>query len=80
MLCACLLVPTAFAADEASIVDALKGADLGALNADEISALLGDLDLSEIDIDSIVADSKDEGFVPSEKYVEDLKQETEKEN
>ena len=60
MLCACLLVPTAFAADEASIVDALKGADLGALNADEISALLGDLDLSDIDIDSIVAEFEGE--------------------
>ncbi len=60
MLCACLLVPTAFAADESSIVDALQGADLGALNADEISALLGDLDLSEIDIDSIVAEFEGE--------------------
>lgn len=60
MLCACLLVPAAFAADEASIVDSLKGADLGALNADDISALLGDLDLSEIDIDSIVAEFEGE--------------------
>ncbi len=60
MLCACLLLPTAFAADESSIVDALKGADLGALSADDISALLGDLDLSEIDIDSIVAEFEGE--------------------
>lgn len=60
MLCACLLVPTAFAADESSIVDALEGADLGALNADDISALLGDLDLSEIDIDSIIAEFEGE--------------------
>lgn len=56
MLCACLLVPTAFAADESSILDDLKGVDLGALNADEISEILGGLDLGDIDIDGLLAE------------------------
>lgn len=58
MLCACLLVPTAFAADESADLDSilaqLEGADLGSLTEDDLSTILGDLGLSDLDIEGLV--------------------------
>lgn len=58
MLCACLLVPTAFAADSEIDVDSilaqLEGADLGSLTEDDLSTILGDLGLSDLDIEGLV--------------------------
>ena len=53
MLCVCMLVPTAVAADE-SITDLLEGVDLGGLTADDLETILGDLDLEDIDLEAIV--------------------------
>ncbi len=50
-MCVCLLVPTAFAADSA-----LSGVDLGGLTSEDLSAILGDIDLGDIDVDSLLAD------------------------
>ena len=59
-LCACLLVPTAFAADEAdaSIVEALQNAD--SLSADELATILDGVDLEGLDIDAIIAEFEGE--------------------
>lgn len=59
MLCACLLVPTAFAADDSatdidSIIEQIRGADLGSLTEDDLSTILGDLGLSDLDIEGLV--------------------------
>lgn len=57
MLCACLLVPTAFAAtEEESIIAALQNS--GNLTEEEISVLLGDLE--GLDIDAILAEFEGE--------------------
>ncbi len=54
-LCACLLVPTAFAADETdSIVEALKNADN--LSSEEVATILDGFDLEGLDIDAIIAE------------------------
>lgn len=53
MLCVCMLVPTAVAADE-SITDLLEGVDLGGLTADDLESILGDLDLEDVDLEAIV--------------------------
>lgn len=59
-LCACLLVPTAFAADEAdaSIVEALQNAD--SLSADDLATILDGVDLEGLDIDAIIAEFEGE--------------------
>ncbi len=62
MLCACMLVPTAFAADKDvaaaadSILAELQGADFGALSEADLDAILGDLGLSDLDMDEIIAE------------------------
>ena len=59
-LCACLLVTTAFAADETdSIVAALQGADN--LSSDELATILEGVDLEGLDIDAIIAEFEGEG-------------------
>lgn len=50
-MCVCLLVPAAFAADTA-----LGDIDLGALTTEDLEALIGDLDLGNVDVDSLIAD------------------------
>ncbi len=64
MLCACLLVPTAFAADASSAADSilaeLQGADFGALSEADLDAILGDLGLSDLDMDEIIAELEGE--------------------
>ncbi len=54
MLCACMLVPTAAAADEASISDILNGVDLGGLTAADLEAILGDLNLEDVDFEALL--------------------------
>ncbi len=53
MLCACMLVPTAVAADD-SISDILNGVDLGGLTASDLESILGDLNLEDIDFEAIL--------------------------
>ncbi|MBQ8503890.1 MAG: LPXTG cell wall anchor domain-containing protein [Clostridia bacterium] len=62
MLCACLLVPTAFAADASvdSVLAELEGVDLGALNQEDLDAILGDLGLSDVELDSVIAELEGE--------------------
>ena len=49
-MCVCLLVPAAFAADSV-----LGDIDLGSLTTEDLSAIIGDLDLG-VDVDSLLAD------------------------
>lgn len=51
-MCVCLLLPTALAADSAALGDI----DLGSLTSDDLAAILGDLDLGDVDLDSLLAD------------------------
>ena len=53
MLCVCMLVPTAVAADE-SISDILNGVDLSGLTASDLESILGDLDLEDVDFEAIL--------------------------
>lgn len=59
MLCACLLVPTAFAVESedpmATLTELLGDVDLGALNADEITKIMADLDLEGLDLEGLIA-------------------------
>ena len=52
MLCVCMLVPTASAADDLESI--LNGVDLGGLTAEDLETILGDLNLEGIDLDAIV--------------------------
>ena len=54
MLCACMLVPTAAAADDLDLESILEGVDLGGLTASDLEAILGDLDLEGVDLEAIV--------------------------
>lgn len=54
-LCLCMLAPAAFAADSsfADLVDGLKGVDLSSINTDELSQMLGGLNLEGFDVEAI---------------------------
>lgn len=53
VMCVCLMVPSAFAADTSSILDDI---DLGGLTSEDLSAIFADMNLGDIDIDTLLAD------------------------
>ncbi len=55
-LCVCLLAPVSFAADENSLTDLLAGVDLGGLTEDDLSEILGGLDVENFDIEGLLAE------------------------
>lgn len=65
MLCVCMLVPTAVAADTtddamATLTELLGGVDLGSLNSEEITNILSGLDLEGLDIEGLIAEFEGE--------------------
>ncbi len=64
MLCACLLVPVACAADAGVSVDSilkeLEGVDLGSLTQEDLDSILGGLGLSDVELDQIIAELEGE--------------------
>ena len=53
-LCVCVFVPAASALDTASISDYLAGADLSSLSEGDLTAMLGELGLEDLDVAAIL--------------------------
>ena len=58
-LCVCVLVPAASALDSSSLSDYLAGADLSTLSEADLTAILGDLGLSDFDASAILSGNED---------------------
>ena len=52
-MCICLLVPAAFAANDESLEKLFEGVDVASLTDDELTSILGSLNLQDMDLESI---------------------------